>query len=163
MIRLIIDLAQLEGTESVLDIYCGGGLITLPLAKRARDATGIEINPQSVKDARATAERNGIKNVRFIAADAFTGTKEIHQADILVVDPPRAGCSLDLLNWIMDEGQGPLDSKRLIYVSCNPATFIRDARILVKRGARLRQIYPVDMFPMTFHVEIVAQFDLRLV
>ncbi len=159
-IELIVALADLQGSETVLDLYCGGGLITLPLAKRAQSAVGIEINPMSIRDARATAEENGIENVRFIAGDALEQAQLIGSADVIVVDPPRAGCDQALIDWLIATGRGKLGAKKLIYISCNPATFFRDADLLLSKGALLKELHPVDMFPMTYHVEIISLFHL---
>lgn len=159
-IYLILQLADLSGHEHVLDLFCGGGLITLPLAKRARLATGVEINSASIKDAQRTAELNGIQNARFISADALEGAREMEKADLIVVDPPRAGCGQELVNWIMDHGSAQLGARRLIYISCNPATFFRDTEWLLEKGAVLEKIHPVDMFPMTYHVELISSFRL---
>lgn len=157
-ISLILKLADLQGDETVLDLYCGGGLITLPLALRAQKAIGVELNPKSVQDARTSAQNSGIKNVEFVAGDAYEGSAGIDRVDVLVVDPPRAGLNPELVDWI----NGPARRKRLrkmIYVSCNPSTFVRDARLLLQANARLQQVHPVDMFPMTYHVELVSLFQ----
>lgn len=155
-IQLILGLADLKGGERVLDLFCGGGLITLPLAKRCKEALGVEINKRSIRDAEVTAEKNGITNARFVKSDVDLALKDLGDFDLVVVDPPRSGAKREVLDWIINA-----KAKKLIYISCNPATFFRDADFLVTSGANLEQILPVDMFPMTYHVELVSLFNFE--
>ncbi|MEK3980282.1 23S rRNA (uracil(1939)-C(5))-methyltransferase RlmD [Psychrobacillus sp. FSL K6-2836] len=153
--------AQLTGDETVIDAYCGIGTISLFLAQKAKQVLGVEIVPQAIEDAKRNAELNGFTNTYFEAGPAEEVIpkwyKEGKQADILVVDPPRKGCDEALLTTIIE--QRP---KRVVYVSCNPATLARDLRILEDGGYKTQEIQPVDMFPQSTHVECCALLELQL-
>ncbi len=150
-----LDLAGLTGRESVLDLYCGTGSISLLLAKQARQVTGIEIVPEAIADAKVNAEINGISNVEFLVGKAETLLPELVSngliADVAVVDPPRKGCDAALLDALIEVGVG-----RIVYVSCNPATLARDVARLQDSGYVVEAVQPVDMFPWTGHVETVT-------
>lgn len=148
--------AGLTGRETVWDLYCGTGTITLFLARQAKDVRGVEIVPAAIEDARANAAANGIGNARFYVGRAEEVLPRVYQeegkrADVIVVDPPRKGCDEALLRTILQMGP-----KRVVYVSCNPATLARDLRILCDGGYELLQVQPVDMFAQTVGVETVA-------
>ncbi len=145
-----LEYADLTGKETVWDLFCGTGTISLFLAKRAKTVYGVEIIPQAIEDARRNAAANGIENAEFFvgkAEEKFLPGKP----DVVVLDPPRKGCEEKLLRRIME-----LAPKRIVYVSCDPATLSRDLRILCGEEYELREAAPVDMFPMTRHVETVA-------
>lgn len=150
-----LDYAQLTGNERVIDAYCGIGTISLFLAKKAKHVMGVEIVPQAIEDAKRNAELNGFTNTYFEAGPAEEiiprWYKEGKEADVLVVDPPRKGCDEALLNTIIEQ-----KPKRVVYVSCNPATLARDLRILEDGGYQTQEIQPVDMFPHSTHVECVV-------
>ncbi|WP_313893531.1 23S rRNA (uracil(1939)-C(5))-methyltransferase RlmD [Psychrobacillus sp.] len=150
-----LDYAQLSGDETVIDAYCGIGTISLFLAQKAKQVLGVEIVPQAIEDAKRNAALNGFENTYFEAGPAEevipAWYKEGKTADVLVVDPPRKGCDEALLTTIIE--QRP---KRVVYVSCNPATLARDLRILEDGGYKTQEIQPVDMFPQTTHCEAVA-------
>ncbi len=150
-----LEYAGLTGAETVIDVYCGIGTISLFLARRARQVIGIEVVEQAVEDARANAELNGIGNARFIAGDAAVEmprlASEGTRADVIVVDPPRKGCEEPVLRAMAEMGP-----ERIVYVSCNPATLARDLGILAELGYRTPEVQPVDMFPHTAHVECCA-------
>ncbi|KYG91285.1 23S rRNA (uracil-5-)-methyltransferase RumA [[Bacillus] sp. KCTC 13219] len=150
-----LDYAQLTGNERVIDAYCGIGTISLFLAKQAKQVMGVEIVPQAIEDAKRNAELNGFTNTYFEAGPAEEiiprWYKEGKEADVLVVDPPRKGCDEALLNTIIEQ-----KPKRVVYVSCNPATLARDLRILEDGGYKTQEVQPVDMFPHSTHVECVA-------
>ncbi len=154
-----LDYAQLSGDETVIDAYCGIGTISLFLAQKAKLVLGVEIVPQAIEDAKRNAELNGFTNTYFEAGPAEEVIprwyKEGKQADVLVVDPPRKGCDEALLTTIIE--QRP---KRVVYVSCNPATLARDLRILEDGGYITKEIQPVDMFPQSTHCEAVAWMEL---
>lgn len=141
--------------ETIADIYCGIGTISLLVAKRVKRVIGIENVPDAIADAKKNAERNGMGNVEFICADAETVmpklVKEGLQLDAIVIDPPRKGCDEAVLKAIADSGV-----KRLVYVSCNPATMARDMKVLAQWGFAPVKVQPVDMFPHTAHVECVV-------
>ncbi|KXH86779.1 23S rRNA (uracil(1939)-C(5))-methyltransferase RlmD [Sporosarcina sp. HYO08] len=150
-----LEYAQLTGDEMVIDAYCGIGTISLFLAQKANEVYGVEIVPQAIEDAKRNAELNGITNAYF-----ETGASEVvipkwyaegKRFDVLVVDPPRKGCDEELLKTILE-----YKPKRVVYVSCNPGTLARDLRILEDGGYRTQEVQPVDMFPHSAHVELVA-------
>ncbi len=156
MVRTVLDFASLTGTESVLDLYCGIGNFTLPLAKRAKTVIGIESGHSAIGDARANALLNGISNTEFIADDMQKGLKALIQrklrADVVVLDPPRAGATLKTLERVL-----AFVPQKIVYVSCNPSTLARDLKFFQLFGFRLDRLQPVDMFPYTYHIECVAE------
>ncbi|MEK3763722.1 MULTISPECIES: 23S rRNA (uracil(1939)-C(5))-methyltransferase RlmD [unclassified Solibacillus] len=154
-----LDYAQLTGEERVIDAYCGIGSISLFLAQKAGHVMGVEIVEQAIEDAKRNAALNGFTNTYFEAGPAEEVIprwyKEGKEADVLVVDPPRKGCDEALLNTIIEQ-----KPKRVVYVSCNPATLARDLRILEDGGYKTQEVQPVDMFPHTTHCEAVAWLEL---
>jgi 23S rRNA (uracil1939-C5)-methyltransferase len=150
--RQALEYAGLTGSEIVIDAYCGIGTISLFLARAARQVYGVELLPEAIDDARRNAELNGIRNVEFATGRAEGLLPQWQQqgihADVIVVDPPRKGCDASLLATII-----AMRPKRVVYVSCNPATLARDLRILEDGGFRTVEVQPVDMFPHTVHVE----------
>ncbi|MBP1737190.1 MAG: rRNA ((1939)-C(5))-methyltransferase RlmD [Oscillospiraceae bacterium] len=149
-----IELAQLTGEETVLDLYCGIGTISLCLAQKAKQVIGAEVVPEAVEDAKQNAVRNGITNVRFLCADAGEAAKSLAaegiSPDVIVVDPPRKGISPQVIDAIAQ-----MNPARLVYVSCDPATLARDAARLAEKGYSLSCATSVDMFPRTAHVETI--------
>lgn len=147
--------ADLKGGETVIDAYCGTGTISLCLAKKAKQVIGIEIVKPAIKDAKKNAKKNHMENTEFYAADAGKFMPQLYRKglvpDVIVMDPVRAGCSEEVL-----KAAAGMNPKRIVYVSCNPATFARDAKILKSEGYEIKEIQPVDMFPQTMHVETVA-------
>lgn len=147
--------AALTGRERVIDAYCGTGTIGLTMADGAREVIGVEVNKDAVADATVNADLNGIRNVRFIPADAGEFMQEVavagERVDVVVTDPPRAGCSRTFLQSLLT-----LAPERVVYISCNPETLARDLHILTKGGYKVRGIQPVDMFPFTAHVEVAV-------
>ncbi|WP_066319602.1 23S rRNA (uracil(1939)-C(5))-methyltransferase RlmD [Bacillus sp. FJAT-29814] len=154
-----LEYADLKGKESVIDAYCGIGTISLFLAQKAKKVFGVEVVPDAIEDARRNAELNKMTNVEFAVGEAEVVIpkwyKEGNAADVLVVDPPRKGCDEALLQTIIE-----MRPKKVVYVSCNPATLARDLRILEDGGFKTLEVQPVDMFPMTTHVECVAHLKL---
>lgn len=152
----VLDYAKLTGRETVMDLYCGTGTISLFLARHAKEVVGVEIVEQAVKDARANAERNGIGNASFYTGKAeevvprLYTEKHLH-ADVVVVDPPRKGCDEKLLKTILD-----MKPERVVYVSCNPATLARDLRILADGPFTLEKVTPCEQFSQTTHIESVT-------
>lgn len=150
--------AELSGVETVLDLYCGIGGISLFLADNAREVIGVEVVEEAVADAGLNARINGIKNCRFEAgdvADLLDEMAEEHQpVDVTVLNPPRKGCEQKVLERV-----AALGPKSIIYVSCSPQSLARDLDILGKLGYHCREIQPVDMFPQTVHVENVARLE----
>ncbi len=156
MVRTVMEFAALKGTETVLDLYCGIGNFSLPLAKSAKTVIGIESGWSAIEDAKSNAELNGIANVEFIAEDMQKGLKALIQrklrSDVIVLDPPRAGATIKTLERIL-----AFVPRKIIYVSCNPSTLARDLKFFHLFGFRLDRLQPVDMFPYTFHIECVAE------
>lgn len=140
----------------ILDLYCGAGSIGLSMANRAKQIIGAEIVPEAVEDARFNAELNGIENAEFICADAAKAAKELSERgispDVVILDPPRKGCSAELIDTVAEKFR----PERVVYVSCDPATLARDIKLFTEKGYSLAEYTPVDMFPRTAHVETVA-------
>ncbi len=145
--------------KTILDLYCGAGTIGLSLHKKAKEIIGVEIIPEAVKDAEHNAKINNINNARFICGDAEDAAKTLKsqgiKPDVVIVDPPRKGCSEELLNIISKD----FAPKRLVYVSCDPATLARDIGILKNKGYTLLEYTPFDLFPSTAHVETAALLE----
>jgi len=150
-----LEYAALTGEETVLDLYCGTGTITLVMAKHTRHAIGAEIVDAAVHDAQENARENGIENAEFLLADAAIAADILKQRglapDVIVVDPPRKGLASTVIDHMAD-----MAPKRIVYVSCDPATLARDLKLLTDRGYCTLEITPVDMFPRCAHVETVA-------
>lgn len=151
-----VDLAALGGGERAIDAYCGTGTIGLVAAARgAGEVIGVDSVESAIRDARQNALHNGVENARFVAADAGEFMRRLasdgKRADVVLMDPPRAGSSEEFLDALAE-----LDPTRVVYISCNPETQVRDCRCLCERGYRLSLVQPVDMFPHTDHVETVA-------
>lgn len=147
--------ADLTGNETVLDLYCGAGTIGLSMAKKAKKIIGVEIVPQAIEDAKINAELNEIKNAEFFCADAASAAQTLKnegiKPDVIILDPPRKGCSADMINTACQ-----MQPKRIVYVSCDPATLARDCGIFASLGYDAVKATPVDMFPRTGHVECVC-------
>lgn len=150
-----LSLCGLVGNETVFDLYCGAGTISLFLAQRAKQVIGVEIVPQAVADARFNATLNHMDNAVFYEGDAPQTVQKLYaqgtRADVVVVDPPRKGCDETLLCTIRD-----MAPRRMVYVSCDPATLARDAKVLSGFGYRMAEAHPFDMFPGTPHVETIV-------
>lgn len=150
---LALSYAALTGKETVWDLYCGIGTISLFLSGRAKQVYGVEIIPQAIEDARKNAERNHITNAEFFVGKAEEVLPEKYGqegifADVIVVDPPRKGCDGACLDTMLK-----MKPERIVYVSCDSATLSRDLKILCEGGYELKKWRAVDQFPMTVHVE----------
>ena len=151
-----LDYAGLTGTETVWDLYCGIGTISLFLAQKAEKVYGVEVIPDAVRDARSNAELNGIANAEFYEGRAEEVLPEMYEkkgirADVIVVDPPRKGCDTACLETML-----LMKPERIVYVSCDSATLARDLKILCAGGYKLEQVQPVDMFGQTSGVESIV-------
>ncbi len=150
-----LEFAELQGTERLLDAYCGTGTIGIIASKSAGEVVGVELNGDAVKDAVVNAELNGVTNIRFVKADAgkfmVEAAEHGEKYDTVIMDPPRAGASLDFLKSLV-----MLAPEKVVYISCNPETQARDLSYLTRKGYKVRRIQPVDMFPHTEHVETVC-------
>ena len=156
--EIALEMAGLTGREIVWDAYCGIGSISLFLAQRAKHVYGVEVVPEAIEDARRNAALNGMENVEFYVGKAEDVIPEWHaqhgaRVDVMVVDPPRAGCDRTLL-----ETMAAMAPERIVYVSCDPGTLARDLGILCRElGAyTVERVQGVDMFPETAHVETVC-------
>ena len=148
----IKEMADPKGNESLLDLYCGIGTISLYMARYVKDVTGVEIVEQAIENAIDNARLNNMENLSFICADASKKMDEyIRNRDIVIVDPPRKGISKELIDAFVRN-----NTKKIIYVSCNPATLNRDL-LLLKEYYDVSNIQPIDMFPYTTHCESVAR------
>ena len=151
---LAADFAGLTGTETLLDLYCGTGTIGLILAAKAREVIGVEVVPEAVADARENALRNNVANARYLCADAGQAAAQLAQEgvrpDVVVVDPPRKGLSGEVIDILLH-----MPVKKIVYVSCDPATLARDVKAL-SNAYTLTRTEAVDMFPRTHHVETCA-------
>lgn len=147
--------AGLTGEETVLDLYCGTGTITLCLARKAKKAIGVEIVEAAIADAKENARNNGIENVEFFCADAGQAAQKFSQEgicpDVIVVDPPRKGLSPDVIDAI-----AKMSPKKVVYVSCDPATLARDVKLLCEKDYKLLHAEALDMFPRCSHVESIV-------
>ena len=151
-----LEYAGLTGNETVWDLYCGIGTISLFLARKAKKVYGVEIVPEAIADARNNAKINGIKNAEFYVGKAEEVLPEKYRtegikADVIVIDPPRKGCDEALLDTIVK-----MQPQRVVYVSCDSATLARDLKYMKERGYEVEKGEAVDMFPMTVHVETVV-------
>ena len=151
----VVEKAGLTGNETVFDAYCGIGVMSLMLAKKAKQLIGVEIIPEAIESAKESAKLNKINNTEFIAGKCEEILPKLIKSgkkpDVLVVDPPRAGCEESLLNAVAGA-----DIKRIVYVSCNPATLARDIAVLLSRGYSCSDTTFVDMFCHTKHIESVV-------
>ena len=150
-----LELAELTGEETVLDLYCGAGTITLVMARKAKRAIGAEIVPEAVENARENALRNGITNAEFFCGDAAAVAEKLAaeklRPDVVVVDPPRKGLEESVIVSIAD-----MAPQRVVYVSCDPGTLARDVKRFRERGYTLQKAVAADLFPRTKHVETVT-------
>ena len=160
---LALEYAGLTGEETVWDLYCGIGTISLFLAQKAKKVYGVEIVPEAIADAKNNAKINGIENAEFFVGKSEEVLPEYYEkyakehpgehahADVIVVDPPRKGCEENLLRTMAD-----MQPDRIVYVSCDSATLARDLKILQELGYEVKKVRGVDQFPMTVHVETVV-------
>ncbi len=145
--------------KNIIDLYCGAGTIGLSMAGDAKSIIGVEIIPQAIEDAKYNAKINGIENARFICADATDAAKQLANdgvtCDVVVVDPPRKGCSVEVINTIAKD----FKPKDVVYVSCDSSTLARDIKLFSDNGYTLKEYTPCDLFPRTSHVETVALLE----
>ena len=153
--RAAIDQAEITKNDTVLDLYCGVGTITLAMASAAGKVIGVEVIPQAVEDARENARRNGIENAEFFCGDAGEAALSLEargvKADVVVVDPPRKGLNADTI-----EALARFAPRRIVYVSCDPATLARDVALLKERGYKVKNAMACDLFPRCSHVESIV-------
>jgi 23S rRNA (uracil1939-C5)-methyltransferase len=156
--EIIKDHAAPTSTQSILDLFCGCGSIGLYLAAAVKEVLGIEINAEAIEMAKLNADLNGIGNARFVSGDVRKLLVELndqgHKFDTIIADPPRSGLEQTAIRRIVR-----LEPKKIVAVSCNPATLARDLSLLVEAGYQVMRITPVDMFPQTAHIETVVTLD----
>lgn len=147
--------AQLSGCETLLDLYCGAGTVGLSMADKVKKLIGVEIIPEAIQNAKANAKANGVENAEFICGDAGAIAQTLaergEKPDVIVIDPPRKGCDTKTLDAIIK-----MSPKRVVYISCNPATAARDSKYLCENGFALSKGRAADMFPRTIHCECVV-------
>lgn len=153
--------AELTGEENIIDAYCGVGTIGLWLADHAKEVRGMDVIKESIVDARKNAKQHGYQSsMRYEVGKAEdlvpSWIKEGFKPDVIVVDPPRTGCDDKLLSTMVKA-----KPDRIVYVSCNSSTLAKDAAFLMKKGFEINELQPVDMFPQTAHVEVVAVFKKK--
>ena len=152
-----IKMADIKPTDTVLDTYCGIGTITLAVADKCKKVIGVELNENSIENARKNAELNGIENAEFFANDVKKQIRTLlskgEKFDLCIVDPPRSGCDIEFLKSLVDA-----EIPQILYISCNIETQARDARFLIKNGYKMKKQQGVDMFPYTSHIESIALF-----
>jgi 23S rRNA (uracil1939-C5)-methyltransferase len=141
----------------ILELYAGAGFFSIPLARAADEVIAVESNRAAVRQARENASANQAWQLRIVEgqADATLRAPEL-KPDVVVLDPPRAGCGVKTA-----QGIAQLRPKRIVYVSCNPTTFAREAAVFSRHGYDLRRLTMIDQFPNTYHIETVASFELR--
>ncbi len=159
-----IDLLALDGSETVLDLFCGVGVMTLLASRRCKKAVGVESTPVSIQNAKLNAQKNGIHNVSFIESSVemflrrqFGRSSHSINSERLcvIVDPPRAGCKPEVIQELLQ-----IEPLKIVYVSCDPATLARDLKDL-KRKYDLGEVIPVDLFPQTSHIESIVSLRKR--
>lgn len=152
----VLEYAELTGNENILDLYCGTGTIGIYLSKYAKSVIGIEVNEQAIFDANVNKNKNNIENISFIC-DTTSNINNLvnNDFDVIIVDPPRSGLDKNTINFLINS-----KAKRIVYVSCDIMTLVRDLNIL-KQDYDIREITPVDMFPNTYHVECVCVLKLK--
>ncbi|MBU4486366.1 MAG: 23S rRNA (uracil(1939)-C(5))-methyltransferase RlmD, partial [Candidatus Delongbacteria bacterium] len=151
----IIEFADFKGSETVLDLYCGVGTISLYISSKVKKVVGFELVENAVDNARKNAELNNISNCEFFSGDMMKLAKDgelfKEKFDLIITDPPRDGMHPKVVQALIDSGV-----PKIVYVSCNPSTFGRDVQMLEEGRYKLLKVQPVDMFPHTFHVEMIG-------
>ncbi|UQS85592.1 23S rRNA (uracil(1939)-C(5))-methyltransferase RlmD [Apilactobacillus apisilvae] len=158
---LAVEKANLDGTQNVIDAYCGIGTISLAMAKKAKMVYGVEIVKEAIEDAKINAQKNHINNAKFVTGKAEDQMEKWQsqglKPDVIVVDPPRKGLASSFI-----DSAAKFAPKRIVYVSCNPSTLVRDARRLADYGYEISEpVQPVDQFPQTVHIESVTVFEKK--
>ena len=157
LINIVLEFCNLTGEETVLDLFCGMGNFSIPLARQAKKVTGIEGQGSSIRSAKSNAVNNGLTNTMFIKSPIHTGCKKLLEQgtrfDCVIIDPPRQGAPALAADLAV------LSKKRLVYISCDPATLCRDLADLTQAGFDIKKIQPIDMFPQTHHIETVVLLE----
>lgn len=160
LIKIVFEFCNVTGEETILDLFCGMGNFSIPLAGQAKEVTGIEGQGSSIRCAKLNAVINGLTNTMFIKSPIHTGCKKLLEQeahfDCVIIDPPRQGAPALATDLAM------LAKKRLVYISCDPATLCRDLADLTRAGFDIKKIQPIDMFPQTHHIETVVLLEKSL-
>ena len=155
LVRELLQWGELLGQDRVLELYCGAGNFTLPVARRCREVVAVEGNPRSVKNGKANSRLNGLENIHWIRSHVPRAVKQLRERgevfSKIILNPPRSGAKG------LEEDLASLRAEKILYVSCNPPTLARDLAALNKKGYRPRRVRPIDLFPHTFHVEILVE------
>ena len=155
LIASVLEAAALEGGERVVDLYCGVGTFTVPLAGRAAQVLGVEGNPRAARDAEFNIKEAGVgeqaRILRMAVSHAVQSRAVGDRTDVVVVDPPRQGLERAVL-----DGIAALQPRRVVYVSCDPSTLARDLKAFARHGYTIQQVRPFDLFPQTYHIESVT-------
>ena len=155
MYSIAKEYAGLNGSETVLDLFCGIGTIGLFMADKAKRVIGAEVIPQAVEDAKYNAQLNNISNAEFLEMDLTKDPEYFEKRgikpDVVILDPPRKGCSESLIKTV-----SKISPQKVVYVSCNPTTLARDLQLFTTLNYNVEKVHPVDMFPRTEHVETVV-------
>ncbi len=157
LLKVMMEQLNLKGDEFLVDAYCGIGTFTLPLAQQVKEAVGIEIQEASVIQARLNAQINQIHNVTFMAGSVENTLPQLqHKPDLVLLDPPRKGCATSVIDTLLK-----IQPLKIVYISCQISTLARDLKLLCnKNNYRLQLVQPVDLFPQTAHIEIIAYLEL---
>jgi len=153
--KQVVELSNLTGKERILDAYCGVGTLALIFAKNANEVIGIDVVADAIVDARENAKRNQLYNARFIVGLAEEQIAALEAIDVAILNPPRKGCAALLLDQLVEK-----KPKRIIYISCDPATLARDLNLLHHKGYQIESVQPIDMFPQTMHVECIVSLKI---
>ncbi len=160
LVGSVLEMAALDGGERVVDLYCGVGTFTVPLAGRAAHVVGVEGNPRAARDAQVNVKAVGAgeraRVLRMSVSHAVEARALGDRADVVVVDPPRQGLERAIL-----DGIAGLEPRRIVYVSCDPSTLARDLKALGRHGYHIKQVQPLDLFPQTYHIESVTLLERR--
>ncbi len=163
LFQTLLDLAEFDGSEIVYDLYCGTGAIGIFIGDKVKNIIGIEVIEQAIEDAKRNALLNGLSNIEFILADMKDALKETEeiiekhgQPDVIILDPPRGGTHPKTVKHLLK-----IEAPKIIYVSCNPSILARDLAILCEEMYSVKTIQPVDMFPHTPHIEVVAVLEKK--
>ncbi len=152
-----IELAELNGSETVLDAYCGVGTLSLFFSKHVKKVLGVECVPEAIADAKENGKINRIDNVNFVCSNTEAFISTLSDVDVILLNPPRKGCDPSVLNGIQK-----ILPKKVIYISCDPATLARDLSQLQTYGYKIQTVQPFDMFPQTAHVECIVKMGLAI-
>lgn len=155
--RTAFEMLDPKSTDNIMDLYCGTGSIGILIAKHANEVIGVELVPESIESAKLNAQDNNVTNINFFEGNVKDFLRTYNDGEIkyniIIVDPPRAGLHPKALKRMLE-----LKPEKILYISCNPATFSRDAKTIVGKGYKLSEVQPVDMFPHTMHIELVSVF-----